>query len=131
MSDVTVTWRGDDILAQVSAAVATAMDSAGKALSTQTKAKIATPFPPASRPGQPPRRRSGGLIGAVDSRTERSGRNVTLRVGVPASSPVRRQAEALQGGTGRMAARPFVPTATVATALVVDAVTDAVRSALR
>jgi hypothetical protein len=128
MADVTVIWRGDQVLADVAAAVEEGMAIAGKVLTASTVRSVSSPYPPASRPGQPPHRRSGGLAGAIGAKVSRSGRSVTLSVGVPAGSPVRRQAEALQRGTGRMAARPFVPEPERATTTVVGYVEGAVRA---
>jgi hypothetical protein len=130
MAEVTVHWRGDEVLADIEAAVAEGMELAGKVLATSTQRKVSTPYPPASRPGQPPHRRSGGLAGAVGHRVTRSGRNVTLDVGVPDSSSVGRQARALQKGTGRMAARPFLPEEDQATTTVVGYVEGAVRASI-
>ena len=127
-TQVNVIWRGDAVLAQIRAAAASGMEAAGRALVSSTVSDISTPYPPASRPGQPPHRRGGGLRRGVGSTVVRSGTTVALTVGVPRSSPVARQARALQGGTSRMAARPFMPTPAMAKALVVDAVTSAVRS---
>lgn len=128
MSDVTITWRGDDVLREIEGAVVEGMGIAGKAMKASTVRSISTPYPPASRPGGPPHRRSGGLAGAVDSKVSRQGRNVVLSVGVPAGSPVGRQAEALQKGTGRMAARPFLPETARATTTVIGYVEGAVRA---
>lgn len=128
MSDVTVIWRGDDVLREIEAAVVTGMEIAGTAMRASTVRSLSTPFPPASAPGNPPHRRSGGLAGAVDSRVSRQGRNVVLSVGVPTGSRVRRQAEALQKGTSRMAARPFLPEVDRATTTVVGYVEGAVRA---
>lgn len=130
-ANVTITWNGDHVMALVEAAVAQGMEVAGKALSASTKRNISTPYPPASRPGSPPHRRSGGLHGAVTHRVSRQGRNVTMSVGVPAGSPVARQAEALQRGTSRMAARPFVPEHGRSTVTVIGYVEAACKAALR
>lgn len=134
MANVTVEWRGNAVLAQVEAAVASGMATAGKALAASTVKKVSTPYPPASRPGNPPharRGRSGGLAGAITHKVERQGQNVVLSVGVPPDSPNRKVAEYLQGGTGRMAARPFTESEARATATVVGYVEAAVKGAMR
>ncbi len=129
MAEVSVVWRGDQVLAEISSAVLGAMTAAGQALAAGVVSSISAPYPPASSPGQPPHRRSGGLRAEVTSRTTRAAGAVTMTVGVPSDSPVRTQAQALQGGTARMAARPFVPTVERATAVVLDHVAAAVRAA--
>lgn len=130
MTEVTVTWRDDQVLAEIAGAVAKGMETAGKVLAASTVRSISTPYPPASSPGQPPHRRSGGLAGAVGHRVSRKGSTVELSVGVPAGSPVARQAQALQKGTARMAARPFVPDPGHAATTVVGYVEAAVRHEL-
>lgn len=128
---VNVTWRGPQVLAGIEAAVMRAFETAGKTLVAGTVRDVSTPWPPASRPGQPPHRRTGGLARGITHRVSRSGHTLSLAVGVPASSPVARQARALQGGTRRMAPRPFVPTARRATTIVVGLVAGAVRAETR
>jgi len=130
VAEVTVIWNGDRTLAGLESTVARAMEGAGSALVSATKARVSAPYPPASRPGQPPHRRSGGLQGAMASRVSRSAGAVTLSMGVHASSPVADQAKALARGTGRMAPRPFLGDLATTTDSVVDAITTAVRSEL-
>lgn len=128
MAGVSVTWHGDAVLASVAAAVAQGLGAAGRVMATNTKRDISTPYPPASRPGQPPHMRSGGLRSGVTSRVERSGHDATLFVGVPEGSAVVRQAEALQRGTGRMAARPFLPSLDASRTLIVGYVVGAIKA---
>lgn len=131
MASVTVDWRGDQVLADVAAAVLEGMDLAGKTLAASTVSKVSTPYPPASRPGQPPharRGRSGGLAGAITHKVTRQGPDVLLSVGVPAGSANRRQAESLEQGTGRMRARPFTHTREHAEATATGYVEGAVRA---
>lgn len=133
MAEVSVTWRGNRVLAQVEAAVVRGFETAGKVLAASTVKKVSTPYPPASRPGNPPHARrgtSGGLAGAITHRVSRQGRNVVLTVGVPANSPLARQATWLQDGTARMKARPFTHTRAHAEATAVGYVEGAVRSAI-
>jgi hypothetical protein len=125
-----VAWNGPQILSTVEAAAVRAMETAGAALATSTKARVSTPYPPASAPGEAPHLRSGGLHDAIGSQVTRGGRTVTLKVGVPADSAVLAQARALASGTGRMAARPFMDSAATVRAMVTEAVAGAVRSAL-
>lgn len=135
MAEVTVTWNGPAILAGIGTAVAAAMVETGDLVAGRTAAKVLVPYPPASAPGSRPHARrglSGGLAGAIDSRVARSGRNVTLSVGVPAASPNAQVATWLTEGTpgGRMKPRPWMPDKAETTALVTDAVAAAARAEL-
>lgn len=115
------------MVAEIGSAVATGMAVAGKALSASTARNINTPYPPASEPGTPPHRRSGDLHDAVTHSVRRGMGTVVLRVGVPPGGPV--YAAFLQGGTRRMAPRPFIPTPELVAATVRGYVTAAIKGA--
>ena len=81
MSARIVEWHADRILRDVERGTRTGLEAAGKQLASKAKADLSTPYPPASRPGQRPRRRSGKLAGAQQHKvTLRSG-EVVLVVG--------------------------------------------------
>lgn len=106
------------IMATVTNAVVSALDAAGDALVAKYRRILNTPYPPASRPGQPPHRRSGHLRDAQAHRIARDAFGVTLIVGVPTSSPYSDQARFLADGTKRMKARPWIDDAEVQAAAV-------------
>lgn len=67
-------------------------------MTKKLQSKIDTPYPPPSRPGRPPHRRTGFLHGNV--KAVRKGR--TYWISVPQYGTF------LEGGTSKMAARPFI-----------------------
>lgn len=111
-----VDWHGEEIMEDIAKAVVAGLDAAGEALVEKYQRMLNVPYPPASRPGQPPHRRSGGLGRAQTHRVARDAFGVALIVGVPTSSPVAAQASALAKGTGRMKARPWIDEAEVQSA---------------
>jgi hypothetical protein len=103
MARTNLIWRSDRIMGRVNATMIARGRVAAAAGERQVKARIADPFPPASRPGQPPKRRTGALqrsvLGTVRLLTRR------IRVTLSAAAP---HAIYLQRGTSRMARRPFL-----------------------
>lgn len=67
-------------------------------MTKKLQSTINTPYPPPSRPGRPPHRRTGFLHGNV--KAQRKGR--TYWISVPQYGTF------LEGGTSKMAARPFI-----------------------
>lgn len=86
------------IIKRTRAATTKALDQVMNEMTTVIKRKINKPYPPASVPGRPPHRRTGFL----HDRTEvvRKGRKFIVR------TP--QYGIWLEGGTGRMRARPFI-----------------------
>jgi len=103
-------WSEGRILNAVSQEMRRRGRRAATAVTRQVKARLALPYPPASRPGQPPRRRTGRLLRSVRSFTETStGHGIRVSVAVTARS--RRGAPYpifLQYGTRRMLPRPIL-----------------------
>ncbi len=77
---------------------------AASVLERNVKARIGTSFPPASRPGRPPHRRTGALQRGVHG-AARVLNNFRVRVELTVAAFY---APFLQRGTRRMAARPFI-----------------------
>ncbi len=78
-----VAWHADRILADVRRGTRRGFEDAGKQLASKAKADLSTPYPPASRPGQRPRRRSGRLAGAQRHKITESGDQIEMTVGSP------------------------------------------------
>lgn len=75
-----------------------ALDAVAKEMTIFVRGKINKPYPPASRPGQEPHKRTGRLqSGFVVVRTGKSIGVRTSNIGIW-----------LDGGTRKMAARPFI-----------------------
>jgi len=91
---------------RVDAGLKSAGEEAGMALSDHVKVLISRPNPlgeAPSAPGEPPARVSGELMDSVGYEAEMTGKGAAVRVW--ASAPY---ALALEYGTRRMAARPFL-----------------------
>jgi len=61
-----------------------------------------------SAPGEPPKQVTGTLQRELDTDTERQGDRAVGRIGYRSGSPASQYAPALEYGTNRMAARPFL-----------------------
>lgn len=88
----------------ISACVVAGLDGAGMEIVEDIQARISDQYPPASKPGESPHRRSGNLQRCTDWRvvTESDGRQVSLIVDNAAF-----YAEFLRSGTRTMGARDF------------------------
>lgn len=75
-----------------------AFDQVGKEMQRAIRKPIRKGYPPASSPGQPPRKRTGFL--ATNTTVDRKGRTIIIRTPLYGIF--------LDGGTSRMAARPFI-----------------------
>ena len=75
-----------------------AFDQLAKEMQRAIRAPLRKGYPPASSPGQPPRKRTGFL--AQNTIVDRKGRTLLIR------TPL--YGVFLDGGTSRMAARPFI-----------------------
>jgi hypothetical protein len=86
-------------------AIADACEAFGADIVEEIRSEIATSYPPASSPGEPPHRRSGNLIASsghsVISEVSASRVELTIYNTAP-------YAVFLRDGTGRMAARDFM-----------------------
>ena len=60
-----MTWNGDEFKARARNAVNIAAGKGAVELQNQMKANITLPYPPASKPGESPRRRTGNLRRSV------------------------------------------------------------------
>lgn len=116
-----VQWNGDRILADVERAVRSGMDAAGRQIAQKAKADLSKPFPPASRRGEPPHRRTGKLAAAQEHKVTMEGGNPVLKVG---TRPGLKYAPIMAKSRPWLAVSP-------AENLVVDRVTEDVRRALR
>lgn len=125
-------WHGPAISRKVASAVAAGLAAGGSLAKVEARSVLNTAYPPASSPGQPPHKRTRGLLQAQDASLRTFPGGVELRLGVKPGSPVEAQARALARGTSRMAARPWLDVTWQRVAgRVLAAVTDSVRSALR
>ena len=94
-------FRNKEYEAMLRRALERRLEQAGSKLEDAIRQKIAQSFPPSSKPGDPPRSRSGRLIASV--RSEVNERDLALQVGVAAP-----YAKYLEAGTRTMGKRPFV-----------------------
>jgi len=96
---MSVDWQGDKALHDLEKELQKNMEQAADYLAQKTQEAIATPYPPASSPGNPPHLRSGDL--------QRSVHPVLMpnSFKVVADMPY---ALMLEFGTSKMAARPFL-----------------------
>lgn len=116
-----VAWNGDRILADVERAVRRGMEDAGKQIASKARSDLSKPYPPASRRGEPPHRRTGALAAAQQSKVTIEGGNPVLKVG---TRPGLRYAPIMAKS------RPWLAIDAGAD-LVVDTVSDEVRRTLR
>ncbi len=112
-------WNGPQILTDVERATRQAFEDVGKQLANQARSDLSTPYPPASRPGQAPRKRTGKLAGAQAHKVTDEGGEIVLRVGSPGVAYAAIVASR----------RPWLAVSPTA-ALVTDAVADNVRRTL-
>ena len=75
-------------------------------LAKEIREMISVPYPPASRPGKPPRRRSGKLLRSVKVVRTATGARVQIGKGLPGL-----YASYLEYGTRKMLPRPMLKTA--------------------
>ncbi|MCA1569751.1 MAG: hypothetical protein LC798_05400 [Chloroflexi bacterium] len=116
-----VEWNGPKILRDVERAARRGMEDAGRQIANDARQKLSKPYPPASRPGQPPHRRTGALAAAQEHKVTEEGGDIVLKVD---TRPGLKYAPIMASR------RPWLAVST-AEALVFDEVTDEVRSALR
>ena len=114
MARVTLRWHQDRVVSRVRAQTMQRAQVAATVLERNVKSRLGTPYPPASRPGQPPHRRSGALQRGVQA-TARLINRFRVRVAVMIAAFY---APFLQRGTRRMARRPITGYAEDARAVV-------------
>lgn len=115
-----VEWNGDKIVRKVEQAARKGLDDAGRLIATKARQDLSKPYPPASRPGQPPHSRTGALAAAQRHEVREEGGDIVLQVG---TRPGLKYAPIMASK------RPWLAVDT-AEALAFDTVTDEVRSAL-
>lgn len=101
-TSVNLRWNSDRVVTRARGVLLARAQVAAPALEAQVKARLGTPFPPASAPGQPPHRRTGALQRGVHATARLLNNRVRVSLTVLAS-----YARFLQRGTSRMLARPF------------------------
>lgn len=116
-----VEWHGDRIADDVARAARAALDRAGKQIAQKARTDLSKPFPPASSRGQAPRRRTGRLAAAQEHTVVVEGGEMVMTVGT---------APGLRYGPPVVSERAWLAI-TSSEDLVIDTVTDEVRSALR
>ena len=103
MASVDLRWNQDRVITRARATMMRRGVLAAEALERQVKTRVADPFPPASRPGQPPHRRTGALQRGIQT----TARLLVNRVRISLTAAAH-YARFLQRGTRKMARRPFV-----------------------
>jgi hypothetical protein len=111
----------------ISRAVVDGMERASDEIIEDIKQRISTAYPPASKPGEPPHRRTGNLLASNDSfvTSDVGGLEVTMTLSNSAF-----YAGFLRDGTSKMAARDFFQDSDADRYLpkVIDAVVDEITS---
>lgn len=97
-------WNGGRISRKIRHAIADGFEGLGALLVRRLRAKLNTPYPPASDPGEYPHRRSGTLRRSVYYRVDRR----ALVLYVLARGDIAEYWGFLQFGTHKMAPRPFL-----------------------
>lgn len=97
-------WHGEECLADIRAKLEKRTESVATVLYAELVDALSRPSPPPSPPGVPPGRHTGGLLRGIIRFYDAARR--TWAVGFAPS--VAAQARALEYGTHRMAARPFL-----------------------
>lgn len=115
-----VAWHADRILRDVERGTRSGFEQAGKQLASKARADLSTPYPPASRRGEPPRKRTGRLAGAQEHKVTAEGGDLVLVVG---TRPGLRYAPIMASSRPWLAVSPTE-------ALVTDIVSDDVRRTL-
>lgn len=122
----TLTWHGADVLRAVEVGMLEGLRDGGELIVAEAQHLLDKPYPPASRRGQIPRKRSGALQRSQNAFVEQVESDFYLHVGVEPSAEAGDYAAIVHRD------RPWVPTAIAnARALVVDAVEASLRRRLR
>ena len=100
MSDVSLQFDDHVLLRAVERAAERGVRAAAKVLRERCRQAVGTPYPPASQPGDPPRRRSGAGRESIVAVAEPGG--LAARVGA------RGHLALLEFGTRRVARRPWL-----------------------
>lgn len=113
-------------------AVAQTLNEQGEKLTDQLRQDLATPFPPASSPGEEPHRRSGELAAGIGHHIEAAPGGVRLVVhsARPPGADDANVPAALEFGGANNEPRPYMmPSLTAAPSTVTPALAEAVRAA--
>lgn len=105
------TWRDEAFRRLVAREAADRLESAAIVVERKAIELVSEPFPPASKPGEPPRDRSGKLGESITHRMDRGG--LLAQIGVFFGSPAYRYASLLEFGSRGLEARPFLRPALV------------------
>lgn len=107
MADVELRWYAAQVTKVLEDAVLVGLGNAGQVLYRRAVTVVDKSYPPASQPGEPPRKRSGVLQRGLTVWIERVPGGGIVHMGWRRDNPV--YARYLAGGTRRMAARPTMP----------------------
>jgi hypothetical protein len=112
-TNVKIRWRGAEFQRELAVEIERRMVLAEGFARRQYQENVATPYPPASLPGQFPHRRSGELQRGVRANVNRTATKVQLTLGnVARSKRGFPYPTALEAGTVKMQPRPhLLPTA--------------------
>jgi hypothetical protein len=130
VGDVNLQWNADAITRRLEEAVLIGLGNAGQVLHRRAVSVVDKPYPPASQPGEPPRKRSGILQKGLTVWIEKVPGGGIMHMGWRMDNPV--YARHLVDGTWKMKARPTMPVVFRDRAAdVVQTVAEALRRALR
>lgn len=77
-----VEFHGDEANAEAEQVAGENLQAAAEFLAEKIREEIGLPYPPASRPGEPPRKRSGELQDSVEAESDGKG-GARVKVGAP------------------------------------------------
>jgi hypothetical protein len=103
MATARVIWNADRFNARLRGVLQGRAQRAVNVVVGDTQKRVSRPYPPASRPGEPPARRSGRLRSSISGQVSVTKREITATV--RARAPYARQ---LDPGGGKIAKRPFI-----------------------
>lgn len=98
-----VIWDQTYVKRTLRPAIRDAFVDYGREYVRDVRANISTPYPPASRPGEPPHRRRGRLRSSMRATVFVDSNDVVLQAGSDL-----KYSTFLEVGTSRMAARPYL-----------------------
>lgn len=103
MATSRVVWNADNFTRQMRSVLQGRAQRAVNIVANDTRNRVSKPYPPASRPGEPPRRRRGILQRSIAGFVTVTKREITATV--VARAPY---AKRLDPGGGRIKRRPFI-----------------------
>ena len=111
MNNSEIKWISDDILGFVikQKGIKMGLEALGRSVVSEIQTSISTPYPPSSKPGEPPHMRTGRLRSEVKWTLEETPEDFTLTIGVfPETPEDEKKALELEYGSSRMRPRPFI-----------------------